>query len=113
MCVFDEWDDYLFEGAVRIMWQEYGLTYFPIVAITFAMAMAPGLTFEEVLEIWCDEGCELFDWPRDEPQRVRALICAKLLARQHDYPDGIEKWFDQRAEEVRKYADRVSIATRG
>lgn len=108
MNVFDEWDDYLFEGAVRTMWQEYGLTYFPIVAIVFGMAMAPSLTFEEVLDAWCDEGCELFDWPREDPPRLRSLICAKLLERLHDYPEGIDRWFEQRAEEVRAYADRVS-----
>ena len=113
MTVFDEWDDYLFEGAVRIMWQDYGLTYFPIVAIVFGMAIAPGLTFEEVLDAWCSEGCELFDWPQIDSPQMRAMICAKLLAKLYDYPEGIDKWFEKRAEEVRKYADRVSIATRG
>ena len=113
MNVFEEWDDSLFEGAVRIMWQEYELTYFPIVAIVFGMALAPGLTFEEVMETWCDEGCELFDWPREDPPRMRSTICAKLLEKWHDYPEGVDKWFEKRAEEVRTYADRVHFRARG
>lgn len=113
MNVFEKWDDYLFEGAVRIMWHEYGLTYFPIVAIVFGMALAPDLTFDEVLDTWCDEGCELFDWPREDPRQMRTTICAKLLSKMEDYPEGVDRWFDRRAEEVRAYADRVSAGARG
>jgi len=113
MNVFDGWDDGLFEGAVRIMWQDYKITYFPAVAILFGMALAPDMTFEEVLEIWCDEGCELFDWPREDPSRMRNTICAKLLEKWEYYPDGVDKWFEERAEEVRAYADGVSAGARG
>ena len=112
MNVFDEknFDAKLYEAAVRWMWRRYQMTLLPVVLIVFGMALAPELTFEEVLEAWCSEGCKLFDYPAEPVPRMRSHLCEYLLRKGHDIPGGLGAWFKSRAEEVRAFADGVSSA---
>lgn len=98
-------DNFINSGIVWL-WQEFGITYRPIVAITVVMAMDENLSFAKALRWWAEWEAKdkCFAWPAT---RWRSEICFRLLVKRIDVAGGLERWFEARAKEVREYANGV------
>lgn len=93
--------------AVKIhLWQEYRITYRPIIEIVAEMAMDMVLGYEDALNEWATaEALETpyACWPAS---RWHSEICYRLLKAGCEVTGGVAAWMKARAEEVRRLADQ-------
>lgn len=108
------WDDELKERrrareAVRHLWVNHGITYRPIVMVVYAMAICPAVPYRDVLDEWAKYDCKIIDMPTMDAELWHSEFCRRLLLAGADVSEGVERWFEKRAEEVRSYADGISL----
>jgi hypothetical protein len=98
--------DNFINSGILWLWQEYGITYRPIVAIVVVMAMNENLSLADALKWWAEWEAKdkSFAWPAS---RWRSEICYRLLKVGQEPPGGLAAWFEARAKEVRDIANRV------
>lgn len=99
-----EWRRAIRSAAIMHLWQEYGITYEPIVEIVTELALDRSLRYREALEDWAEAKAEedAFAWPAS---RWHSEICYRLLKVEAKVEGGAAAWIEARAKEVRAIAD--------
>lgn len=96
----------IIDAAILHLWEAYGLTFRPIVAIVAVMAMDEKRSFEDTLQWWAEWEAQgkSYVWPA---ARWRSEICYRLLKAGQEAPGGLGAWFEARAKEVRDIANGI------
>lgn len=92
-------------AAVRYLWEAHRMAYFPVVAMVYAMACEPGSSFDDMLWTWTEYDHKILGYPKRPQEEWRSEVCRRLLMAGADTSEGIERWFEERAKEVREIED--------
>ena len=96
--------------AVRVLYEEFKITYKPIVYIAALMAADVELDYYDALEAWSRMAHKVLRQPSLEWMDVvqwNADLGYHILKAGAEPEDGLKKWFEDQAEEVRMLADRI------
>lgn len=88
--------------SVRHLKEVHGVTYFPIIAIVYAMAVAPEAGYHNTLWSWSLYDHKIAGYPAAEAWWWHNEICRHLLKAGADVSEGTAQWFEARAKEVRE-----------
>ena len=109
-----EFDDFYLREmtrfTIRVLYEKFKITYRPIVYITALMAADVELDYYDALDVWSRKAPKILDQPSlDWMDAVQwhADFCYRILKAGAEPEEGLKKWFEDQAEEVRMLADRI------
>ena len=94
--------------AVRHLYEEFNITFKPIVYLVAVMAAFPEMDYWDVLIEWSRHAHKILRQPSLEWMNSiqwHSELCYRVMKSGAEPEAGLEKWFEDRAKEVRELAD--------
>ena len=109
-----EWDEKydrdVVKMIIRYLYEDHNITYRPVVIIIATMAMIDDLEYWDALDEWSRKGYKIMDQPSLDwmtKTQWHAEFCYRVLKSGAVVEAGVDKWFEDRAKEVRELANRI------
>jgi hypothetical protein len=105
-----EFDREVARATIRHLYANHNITYRPIVIVVATMAWDPDLKYWDALDEWSRRGYKIMNQPTLDwmgKTQWHAEFCYRVLKSGAVVEAGVDKWFEDRAKEVRELANRI------